>query len=196
MDTVVRFVGIGEKSVSMVLDHASSIGADVNQYSLDLVNIDHGSIDWRGSLGGVHWLVLSSSNVINSQNTKSAHGAAMIFSELEGSRVVMIVDLPEDQNKLIEAWGFVIERIRQINILYITSNAISHIASIEEMSEVELLQEIRLRGMVPQVISIDTDGEVRISHSLGDVNLPSDSTNHFQWLGDYLCQLPNVSNLN
>tara|TARA_Y100001970_G_scaffold98864_1_gene124356 strand:- start:1693 stop:2283 length:591 start_codon:yes stop_codon:yes gene_type:complete len=196
MDTAVRFVGIGEKSVGKVLEHARLIGAETSEYSLELVNFDHGSIDWRGSLGGVHWLLLSSSNVIHSQNSKSAHGAAMTFSELEGSRVVMIVDLPDEEERLIEAWGFVIERIRQINILYITSDAISHIASIEQMSEKELLEEIRIRGMVPQVLTIDPNGKVRIFHSLGDLNLPSNSRNNFSWLATYLCQLPNVSHLN
>ena len=76
----------------------------------------------------------------------------MTFAEFEGPRTVMVTDIPSDPSRLAEAWGFVIERIRQIHMLFFTKNALSAIAKIEEMEASELLREIRLRGMTQQVL--------------------------------------------
>ena len=111
----------------------------------------------------------------------------MTFAEFEGPRVVMVVDLPEDPDRLAEAWGFVIERIRQIHILFLTPDALPRIASLEELSQDDLLREIRLRGMVPQVIACEpAQNRVKIEHSLGLHSGSCVSESATTWLGHYL----------
>ena len=115
----------------------------------------------------------------------------MTFAEFEGPRTVMVTDIPSDPSRLAEAWGFVIERIRQIHMLFFTKNALSAIAKIEEMEESELLREIRLRGMTPQVIGFESsENTVTIEHSLGNYVGTSKAAKASQWLGRYLCELP------
>ena len=182
METAVRIVGFGDSVVSEVLDSADSGFID----RIDIPNLSdfsHGEIDWRGRLEGAHWLVLSTSTVLAGDSARSAQGASMTFAEFEGPRTVMVTDIPSDPSRLAEAWGFVIERIRQIHMLFFTKNALSAIAKIEEMEESELLREIRLRGMTPQVIGFESsENTVTIEHSLGNYVGPSKAEKASQWL--------------
>ena len=76
-------------------------------------------------------------------------------------------------------------------MLFFTKNALLAIAKIEEMEESELLREIRLRGMTPQVIGFESPGNtVTIEHSLGNYVGTSKAAKASQWLGRYLCELP------
>ena len=194
METAVRCVGFGGGSVSGVITAAASsdAGASVDFVEVaDLADFSHGEIDWRGRLEHAHWLVLSASTVLAGDSARSAQGAGMTFAEFEGPRVVMIVDQPDDTAQLAEAWGFVIERIRQIHILFLTEDALAAVASIEEMDSTQLLSEIRLRGMVPQVIAFEpSEKRVRIEHSLGAHTGSCSAESTSDWLGRYLCELP------
>ncbi len=190
METTVRIVGFGDSVVSEVLDSADSGSIDRIEIP-DLSDFSHGQIDWRGRLEGAHWLVLSTSTILAGDNAKSAQGASMTFAEFEGPRTVMVTDIPSDPSRLAEAWGFVIERIRQIHMLFFTKSALSAIAEIEEMDESELLREIRLRGMTPQVIAFEPqENTVVIEHSLGNYSCTPKTATASQWLGKYLCELP------
>ena len=190
METTVRIVGFGDSVVSEVLDSADSGSIDRIEIP-DLSNFSHGQIDWRGRLEGAHWLVLSTSTILAGDNAKSTQGASITFAEFEGPRTVMVTDIPSDPSRLAEAWGFVIERIRQIHILFFTKSALSAIAEIEEMDESELLREIRLRGMTPQVIAFEPqENTVVIEHSLGNYSCTPKTVTASQWLGKYLCELP------
>ncbi len=190
METAVRCVGFGAGSVPDVLASAESASVDFVVVA-DLSDFSHGEIDWRGRLEHAHWLVLSASTVLAGDNARSAQGAGMTFAEFEGPRVVMIVDEPEDPTRLAEAWGFVIERIRQIHILFLSEDALPLIAALEEMDEDQLLREIRLRGMVPQVIACEpANNAVRIEHSLGAHAGSTAADSTAGWLGRYLCELP------
>ena len=190
METAVRIVGFGDSVVSEVLNSADNGFIDRIEIP-NLSDFSHGEIDWRGRLEGAHWLVLSTSTVLAGDSARSAQGASMTFAEFEGPRTVMVTDIPSDPSRLAEAWGFVIERIRQIHMLFFTKNALSAIAKIEEMEESELLREIRLRGMTPQVIGFESPGNtVKIEHSLGNYVGTPKAENAAQWLGRYLCELP------
>ena len=59
-------------------------------------------------------------------------GASLAFSELEGSKTAMVVEVPSDSTRMNEAWGAVIERIRQIGVLYLTNEAMVAISKIEK----------------------------------------------------------------
>lgn len=190
METTVRCVGFGNDVVDSVLDSAAGAATDRVEVG-DLSDFSHGEIDWRGRLEGIHWLVLSASTVLAGDSARSAQGAGMTFAEFEGPRVVMIADLPEDPARLAEAWGFVIERIRQVHILFFTPDALPRIASLEELSQDDLLREIRLRGMVPQVIACEpAQNRVKIEHSLGSHSGSCAADSAAAWLGHYLCELP------
>ncbi|MFL2956098.1 MAG: hypothetical protein ACJZ39_01370 [Candidatus Thalassarchaeaceae archaeon] len=190
MQTDVRVVAFGGECVNKVVDLTHSATIDRVEIT-DLSDFNHGEIDWRGRLEGAHWLLLSSSTVVLGDSARSAQGAGMTFAEFEGPRVAMIVDMPEDSSRLAESWGHVVERIRQIHLIFLMPDALSRIAQIEGINDSELLQKIRLMGMVPQVCTFDSDsGRVRIEHSLGSVDTISSSESSSYWLANYLCELP------
>ena len=132
-------------------------------------NFNQGLIDWRKVLNMAHWLVLSSSGSLGGQSMKSALGSAMTFAELEGCKTVMIVEPPGEPERLEEAWGNVIERIRQIQVLYLSQDVIDGISSLEGTEAGVLIQEVRERSLVPIVCTFNQEnGIVIVSHSLGE----------------------------
>jgi len=116
----------------------------------------------------------------------------MSFAELEGSRSVMIVDMPERPERLAEAWGAVIERIRQIHLLFIEPDALGAIAEIEGIEAESLLSSIRHRGLVPIVCSYEPESRrAWIEHALGSTDvLTSTTMDSESWLAAFLCELP------
>ena len=180
---------------SHVLLAAAALGATTRLVTSsegeDFSSMDHGSIDWRGALDGAHWFVTSASTAIEGEAARFAWGAGMTFGELEGARTVMIADLPEDPSRLAECWGAVIERIRQIHILFIDPAALDSISQLEGVNQSDLLHEIRLRGLVSHVCTLDSQREALIEHALGSVRVPARaSANPYRWLAAFICELP------
>lgn len=165
-------LGLPDRSdlASRVAESSNLIGSEV-EFAIEVSHggdVDQGSIDWRGSLSSANWLVVSSSCALGGKGIKGAWGASLAFSELEGSKTAMVVEVPSDSTRMSEAWGAVIERIRQIGVLYLTSEAVNAISKIEKTEGAELLNEIRKRGMVPLVCSFNQGkGVAEVSHSLG-----------------------------
>jgi len=190
MQTDVRIVAFGKECIQKVIDSTNSSSIDRIEID-DFSDFNHGEIDWRGQLEGAHWLLLSSSTVVLGDSARSAQGAGMTFAEFEGPRVAMIVDMPADPSRLAESWGHVIERIRQIHLLFLMPDALLGVAQIEGIGDSELLQKIRLMGMVPQVCAFDPKNQrIRIEHSLGSIDSTSTSKYPADWLANYLYQLP------
>jgi hypothetical protein len=180
---------------SRVLLAAAALGASTRLVTSsedeDFSSMDHGSIDWRDSLDGAHWFVTSASTAIEGEAARFAWGAGMTFGELEGVRTVMIADLPEDHSRLAECWGAVIERIRQIHVLFIDPAALGPISQLEGVNQSDLLHEIRLRGLVPHVCTLDSQREALIEHALGSVRVPVRApANPYRWLAAFICELP------
>ncbi len=145
----VRMVGLGLRDrsdgASTVVENSIEFGADA-QFIIERSEIsefDHGLIDWRGILESKHWLVLSSSCPLDGESMKWAWGSSLTFAELEGCKTAMVVDVPEDSDRLEEVWGSVIERIRQIHLLFIGPKAMKAIAELEGIEEhiLDLCQE-------------------------------------------------------
>ena len=195
-----RIVGFGHPDrndwVSAVLSTAAEIGASPTHISpegvSDFAAMDQGTLEWRGALDSAHWLVNSSSTVLEGGAPRSAWGASMSFAELEGSRSVMIVEMPECPERLAEAWGAVIERIRQIHLLFIEHSALGAIAEIEGIEPESLLSSIRYKGLVPIVCSYEPEERrVCIEHALGSTEvLTSKRMGSESWLAAFLCELP------
>ena len=116
----------------------------------------------------------------------------MTFAELEGCKSVMVVDMPRESERLEEAWGSVIERIRQIHLLFIDPRAMKALAELEGIEEGKLLGEIRSRSLVPIVCSFDTEkGVASISHALGQEIVEVGKEVGFErWLAGFLGELP------
>lgn len=195
----VRLVGFGspegDDTPSQVLSKAAKRGANVrlatDSHDSGLDHIDQGAIDWREYLEGTHWLVISASTSLAGDSARSAWGASMTFAELEGSKTVMIVDSPEDSERLTEVWGNTIERIRQIHVLFVTRGALSEISQLEGVTEQDLLQEIRQRGLVPHVCGFVEPNMVQVEHSLGSFKISTDaSISEMSWLAGFICELP------
>ena len=165
-------LGLPDRSdlASRVAESSNQIGSEV-EFAIGVdqgQDLDQGLIDWRSSLSSANWLVVSSSCALEEKGIRGAWGASLAFSELEGSKTAMVVEVPSDSTRMNEAWGAVIERIRQIGVLYLTSEAVVAISKIENTEGSELLDDIRKRGMVPLVCSFNQgDGVAEVSHSLG-----------------------------
>ena len=142
-----------------------------------------------------HWLVASSSCTLDGDAMKWAWGSSLTFAELEGCKTAMVVDVPEDSVRMGEAWGSVIERIRQIHILFIGPDAMRAVAELEGLEESLLLREIRSAGLVPIVCSFDPDnGVASVSHALGQETIEVGRELGLErWLAGFLCDLPQLS---
>ena len=194
----VRIVAFGrperDDPQSSVLTAAAVLGASTNLVTSsegeDFSSMDHGSIDWGAALEGSHWLVTSASTALEGESARYAWGAGMTFGEREGSRTVMVADLPEDLSRLAECWGAVIERIRQVHVLFIDPEALDLISRLEGVGEAELLQQVRQRGLVPHVCTVG-GSEALVEHALGSVRAPADpSLGPYGWLAAFICELP------
>ena len=194
----IRIAGLGRIGgsdvASLVTQEAIRVGADVDF----IIESDHhdefdqGLIDWRTILGNKHWLVISSDGPLFGDSMKSAWGSSMTFAELEGCKSAMIVGVPSDADRLEEAWGSVIDRIRQVSLLFISNEALEEVSKIEEITPNLLLDEIRDRGAVPIVCTFDpVEGVAEVSHSMGrDVVKVGRDIGTERWLAGFLCALP------
>ena len=170
----IRIAGLGRIGgsdvASSVTKQAVRVGAEVDfiiesdQYD----EFDQGLIDWRTTLGNKHWLILSSDGPLFGDSMKSAWGSSLTFAELEGCKSAMIVGVPREADRLEEAWGSVIDRIRQVSLLFISNEALEEVSRIEEIPPNLLLDVIRDRGAVPIVCTFDPiEGVAQVSHSMG-----------------------------
>ena len=198
----VKFAGFGapnsEDNVLKLLSFCSNLGAESSYVTSpegsQFANFNHGEIDWRELTFGIHWLVNSSQTTLLGDSPRSAWGAGMTIGELEGARVVMLIDIPINPSQLAETWGSVIERIRQIHVLFFTPEALAAISKIEEIPQENLLHEIRLRGLTPHVCSYDPDQRMAsIEHALGSTKIETkDRLESLEWLARYLSNLPSA----
>ena len=179
-----------------VSSYSNSYGAQTRFITCDdkesFSKFDHGSIDWRGSTNGIHWLINSAETILSGESPKSAVGAGMTFGELEGAKMVMIVDVPKNSEDISKSWGFVISRIRQIHVLFFTPRALDAISELEQIPVENLLKEIRNRGLVPHVCTYLSDEKKAIvEHSMGSVSVTTkNSLQPLEWLARYICNLP------
>ena len=194
----VRMVGLGlqdrSDGASAVIESSIEIGADA-QFIIDhsqISEFDQGLIDWRGLLGSKHWLVLSSSCILEEGVLKWAWGSSLTFAELEGCKAAMIIDMPDGSERLEEAWGSVIERVRQIHVLFIEPKAMKAISELEGVGEDLLLEEVRSRSLIPIVCSFDPAQRIaRVAHSLGqEIVEVGMEVGLEEWLAGVLCELP------
>ena len=198
VQAAIKMVGLGNYDrsdlSSAVIEEARIMGsqADIIVEEGEVENFNQGLIDWKKVLNSAHWLVLSSSGSLEGQSMKAAWGSSMTFAELEGCKTVMIVEPPSEPERLEEAWGNVIERIRQIQVLYLSQDVIDGISSLEVMEAGVLIQEVRKRSLVPIVCTYNQEnGIVIVSHSLGEETIEiSSGISTKQWLANFLCILP------
>jgi hypothetical protein len=196
----IQIVAFGDPSKKdnaySVLSHSESLGAKVKFLTCkdheSFLNFDHGAINWRELTNGIHWLINSAETMLTGESPKSALGAGMTFGELEGARMVMIVDVPDIPSDISKSWGFVINRIRQIHVLFLTPDALHAISELEGVTIENLLKEIRNKGLVPHVCSyIDSQNRVLVEHSLGSIDIETEKTlEPLEWLARFICNLP------
>ena len=179
-----------------VSSYSDSIGAQTRFITCNdsefFPTFNHGKIDWRESTNGIHWLVNSAETILSGDSPKSAVGAGMTFGELEGAKMVMIVDVPEIPENISKSWGFVISRIRQIHVLFFTPRALDAISKLEQIPVENLLKEIRNRGLVPHVCTyLNDEKKAMVEHSMGSACIITEhSFQPLEWLARYICNLP------
>ena len=179
-----------------ISSYSDSIGAQTRFITCNdsefFPTFNHGKIDWRESTNGIHWLVNSAETILSGDSPKSAVGAGMTFGELEGAKMVMIVDVPEIPENISKSWGFVISRIRQIHVLFFTPRALDAISKLEQIPVENLLKEIRNRGLVPHVCTyLNDEKKAMVEHSMGSACIITEhSFQPLEWLARYICNLP------
>ncbi len=184
---------------SLVSKYAIEAGAKVDvitsQKDETFSDFNYGNVDWRNILQHKHWLILSSTTVLEGNSPSSAWGASMIFGELEGTKTVMIVDMPKDNDKITEMWGQIVTRIRQIHILFFTKEALNIISALENISTSSLLSDIRTKGLVPIVCSYDEIGNIaKIAHSSGELSIQSEcQLTYYSWLANFIFRLSSTN---
>ena len=180
----------------IISSYSDSMGAQTRFITCDdnetFSNFNHGNIDWRNLTNGIHWLINSAETILSGESPKSAVGAGMTFGELEGAKMVMIVDVPENLEDVSKSWGFVISRIRQIHVLFFTPRALDAISKLEQIPVENLLKDIRNRGLVPHVCTyLSNERKAIVEHSIGSVSvITKNSLQPLEWLARYICNLP------
>lgn len=180
----------------IISSYSDSMGAQTRFITCDddeiFSNFNHGNIDWRNLTNGIHWLINSAETILSGESPKSAVGAGMTFGELEGAKMVMIVDVPENSEDISKSWGFVISRIRQIHVLFFTPKALDAISELEQIPVENLLKDIRNRGLVPHVCTyLSNERKAIVEHSIGSVSvITKNSLQPLEWLARYICNLP------
>ena len=180
----------------IISSYSDSMGAQTRFITCDdnetFSNFNHGNIDWRNLTNGIHWLINSAETILSGESPKSAVGAGMTFGELEGAKMVMIVDVPENLEDVSKSWGFVISRIRQIHVLFFTPRALDAISELEQIPVENLLKDIRNRGLVPHVCTyLSDERKAIVEHSIGSVSvITKNSLRPLEWLARYICNLP------
>ena len=180
----------------IISSYSDSMGAQTRFITCDddeiFSNFNHGNIDWRNLTNGIHWLINSAETILSGESPKSAVGAGMTFGELEGAKMVMIVDVPENSEDISKSWGFVISRIRQIHVLFFTPKALDAISELEQIPVENLLKDIRNRGLVPHVCTyLSDERKAIVEHSIGSVSvITKNSLQPLEWLARYICNLP------
>ena len=180
----------------IISSYSDSMGAQTRFITCDddeiFSNFNHGNIDWRNLTNGIHWLINSAETILSGESPKSAVGAGMTFGELEGAKMVMIVDVPENLEDVSKSWGFIISRIRQIHVLFFTPRALDAISELEQIPVENLLKDIRNRGLVPHVCTyLSDERKAIVEHSMGSVSvITKNSLQPLEWLARYICNLP------
>ena len=180
----------------IISSYSDSMGAQTRFITCDddeiFSNFNHGNIDWRNLTNGIHWLINSAETILSGESPKSAVGAGMTFGELEGAKMVMIVDVPENLEDVSKSWGFIISRIRQIHVLFFTPRALDAISELEQIPVENLLKDIRNRGLVPHVCTyLSDERKAIVEHSIGSVSvITKNSLQPLEWLARYICNLP------
>ena len=180
----------------IISSYSDSMGAQTRFITCDddeiFSNFNHGNIDWRNLTNGIHWLINSAETILSGESPKSAVGAGMTFGELEGAKMVMIVDVPENSEDISKSWGFIISRIRQIHVLFLTPRALDAISELEQIPVENLLKDIRNRGLVPHVCTyLSDERKAIVEHSIGSVSvITKNSLQPLEWLARYICNLP------
>ena len=181
-----------DKRIRNILNYSNKIGAEIDE----IIPNDLGEIDWREKLYSSNWLVNHSSTILFGENAKLAWSNSMTFAELEGCKSVMIVEVPDNPDDLEGVWGALIEKIRQINILFLDPEVIDKISKLEGIPRDSLLNKIRMMSLIPIVCSYDTElRSAKVSHSGGNFEVSTNNKlQNYRWISAFLCGLSNSGN--
>ena len=186
----------GEDKASKLISIASSLGLKssivTSNPSENFESFNHGAIDWKGQMATAHWMVNSTSMVNAGPSPAMAWSASMTFAELEGCRNVMIVEMPNDTESISRIWGQVIEKVRQIHVLFFTSDALDAVSKLEGIEDPDFLSRVREKTLIPLVCGYsESDLSASVAHALGVVKIhASDEIEGLEWLAGFLNELP------
>ena len=139
-----------------------------------------------------HWVVNSTSMITAGPSPAMAWSASMTFAELEGCRNVMIVDMPLDPESISMVWGQVLEKMRQIHVLFFTSDSLHAISELEGFEGSDFLSMVREKTLIPLVCGYsESDSCARVAHALDTIQAQSTGESEgLRWLAGFLKALP------
>ena len=200
MEQGVRMIALGDPEgsdkASQLIAIASSLGLKssiiTSNPGENFESFNHGAIDWKEKMAMAHWVVNSASMVTAGPSPAMAWSASMTFAELEGCRNVMIVDMPSDPESISMVWGQVIEKVRQIHVLFFTSASLDAISKLEGLDGPDFLSRVREKTMIPLVCGYsESDSCAKVAHALDNIQAQSSGESEgLRWLAGFLKSLP------
>lgn len=186
----------GDDKASQLIAIASSLGLKASivtsNQGENFESFNHGAIDWKEKMAMAHWVVNSASMITAGPSPAGAWSASMTFAELEGCRNVMIVDMPSDPKLISMVWGKVIEKVRQIHVLFFTSDSLQAISELEGFEGPDFLSWVREKTMIPLVCGYsERESRAKVAHALDTIETQfSGESEGLRWLAGFLKALP------
>ena len=156
-------------------------------------HLEPSEFDWRGTLTGARWLVMSGITPLLGDGPRSAWGGALTFAELDGTLIAMDLNHRPALGTIEELWNLVRPRMRMFHVLVISPESLASIAEIEGLERpttydenIEALGELRRRFLIPHLCCTfkrpETDGRQKrwsvVAHAFGMDSTEDDATIH------------------
>ncbi len=181
IDTSAAWVSVLPEEKNMIESMAIDSGVhlelqrsdlEIGRYSIDTTNksvvyeraqsgfahLNPRDFDWRTLLSGARWLVLSGITPLLGDGPRSAWGGALTFAELDGTLIAMDLNHRPALGTIENLWEIIRPRMRMFNVLVLSAESLSRIATIEGIQKpekyeenIEALAELRRRFLIPHL---------------------------------------------
>ncbi len=119
---------------------------EYNRANSAFANLETGDIEWRGTLSGARWLVLSGITPLLSEGARTNWSQALTFAELDGILVALDVNHRPALAPFQQLWDILTPKLRQVHLLIISPEVLSTLTGGESP---EHLGEMRKRWNLP-----------------------------------------------
>lgn len=104
-------------------------------------NLKSGDIDWRKTLSGTRWLVVSGITPLLSEGVKDNWSAAMTFAEIDGTLVALDLNHRPALGSFEELWGIIEPKLRQVHLLVVSTSTLANLTGGSGEENLKILQK-------------------------------------------------------